>query len=500
MTLRDSTDSIIITGDDYYDVFARLMGTANLVRAYFTTKTILFLGFGLADDDFKRLYYEVVCRIGVHQRRAYAVQLDPDEWTTKYWEKKNVQIIAADATMFLEALADALGMVAEATEPTPPTAPPIPPPPTPYVEHLQRETQDQTTGLRQLRVAPQPKGHQMIIVGFSNEILAQYRIYSLCCHKLLDSCEELSEVCDIDTLVGEFDTELRNSYCGDKYGLAVETVDHSLQKLINRYDSNTDARERLIAIRWAILGSARDWDFCPALIEFMDIGKGLAQDFYRGGGRAPNIELIDSKAPALVFSNRCLSEDRPSCIFAEVWPSEPQPITTLPDGIHLPFSENFRFCYYLSYPVLFFHEYVSHVYVPGIESQKFREGWLMYAIELFMKTRWTELCEKYPLTCAQINVLKKVWEPRFTRMARKGYYLAENVNIWIGNDKFLQFTWDLASYPCRFAGHFDFHSDFLDQIKPYTSRDRGHLLRSAAEISTSALQLYYNLKATSDKF
>jgi hypothetical protein len=159
-----------------------------------------------------------------------------------------------------------------------------------------------------------------------------------------------------------------------------------------------------------------------------------------------------------------------------------------------------KFCYYLSYPVLFFHVYVSHVYVPGIKSQKFSEGWLMYAIELFMKTRWTELCEKYPLTCAQINVLKKVWEPRFTRMTSRGYHLAENVNIWIGNDKFLQFTWDLASYPYRFAGHLDFHIKFLDLIKQFTSRDRGHLLRSAAEISTSALQLYENLKAKSDKF
>jgi cytochrome c551/c552 len=234
-------------------------------------------------------------------------------------------------------LADLDAMVAKAIRLTPPTAPPISLPPTLYDEHPQRETQDQATGPR--AVAPQPKGHQMI-VGFSNEILAQYKVYSLCCHKLLDSCEELSEVCDIDILVGEFDAELRNSYCVDKYGLAVETVGESLQKLINQYDSNTDAREKLIAIRRAILDGALDWDFPPTLIEFMEIGKGLAQDFYCGGGRAPNIELIDSEAPALVFSNPCLSEDRPSCIFTEAWPSEPQPITFLSDQIYLPFSED----------------------------------------------------------------------------------------------------------------------------------------------------------------
>jgi len=119
----EQKDSIIITGDDYYDVFARLPETATLVRTYFATKTVLFLGFGLADEDFKRLYHGVVRRIGVHKRRAYAVQLNPDELTVKYWKQKNVQIVAADATVFLEALADASGEdivpIAPPSEPTP---------------------------------------------------------------------------------------------------------------------------------------------------------------------------------------------------------------------------------------------------------------------------------------------------------------------------------------------------------------------------------------------
>jgi hypothetical protein len=100
----EQKDSLVITGDDYYDVFARLPETANLVHSYFATKTLLFLGFGLADEDFKRLYHEVVRHLGKHTRRAYAVQLDPAPLTVKYWQQKNVQIIAADATAFLETL------------------------------------------------------------------------------------------------------------------------------------------------------------------------------------------------------------------------------------------------------------------------------------------------------------------------------------------------------------------------------------------------------------
>ena len=100
----EQKDSLIITGDDYYDVFARLPETANLVRTFFATRTVLFLGFGLADEDFNRLYHEVIRYLGQHKSRAYAVQLDPTPFTIGYWEKKNVQIIPADVTSFLSEL------------------------------------------------------------------------------------------------------------------------------------------------------------------------------------------------------------------------------------------------------------------------------------------------------------------------------------------------------------------------------------------------------------
>jgi len=279
---------------------------------------------------------------------------------------------------------------------------------------------------------------------------AEYRIYSLCCHKLLDSYEELSRVCDIDTFVDRFDAELRGSYCGANYELAVETIDLSFQKLINRYNSNTDAREKLRTILQAIHNDAGNWDVRPSLIKFRDIGKGLAQDFYREGGRVLNIELMNIRAPALVLSNRCLSE-------VPFNSSKPRPISTLPDGINLPFTRRLGFRHYLSYPFLFFHEYASHEYVPKIDCRKFDDGWLMYAIELFMQTRWTKLCKKYPLICAQRNVLWKIWQGHFTRLARKGYEIARDVDAWLGdNDRFLQITWDLASYPSDFEEHLSF--------------------------------------------
>ena len=119
----------------------------------------------------------------------------------------------------------------------------------------------------------------------------------------------------------------------------------------------------------------------------------------------------------------------------------------------------------------------------------------MYAMELFMKTRWPQLCSGYPLICPQINVLHDFWKPRFIRLANKGYVLAENVKMWIGDEHFFRFTWDLASYPSDIADHFSFHDDFLDSVTASVQREKGQLLRSAAQSSADALELYERLKA-----
>ena len=104
----DQADTVIITDDDYYDVFAHLPQVANLVQSFFAANTILFLGYSLADADFKRLYFEVVHHLGKHKRRAYAIQLNPTPLEVKYWNRKDVQVIAADGTIFLECLVSEL--------------------------------------------------------------------------------------------------------------------------------------------------------------------------------------------------------------------------------------------------------------------------------------------------------------------------------------------------------------------------------------------------------
>jgi len=323
--------------------------------------------------------------------------------------------------------------------------------------------------------------HIALDVRFASETLAQFKVYTLCCHSILRHYEELSSACSIDTLITEFDEELQNSYCGEEYELAVESVDYSLKKLINGYQSNWDVCAILEAVRKAILRDKDDWKFGVPLIEFRDVGQELAQDFYFEGERTLNKELIETRSPPIVFSNYWLSEGT-------------RPMSSYCDGIYLPFTSDFIFIYYLSYPFMFFHEYASHVYTPDIADRRFTDGWMMYAIQLFLHNRWAIVSKKYPLISAQRNVSWRFWLPKYGRLAAIGYEIACDVDAWINDtDRFLEYTWDLASYPGDLAGHKYFHDDFLELIKEFTQSNTGHLLCSEAKRSADALELYENL-------
>ncbi len=102
----DQPDSLIITEDDLDAFISRLPTVSDVVRAFFATKTLIFLGYDLADPQFKRFFRQVTRNLSAFRRKAYAVipaALDPVE--ERYWESQNVETIVQPALTFLESLA-----------------------------------------------------------------------------------------------------------------------------------------------------------------------------------------------------------------------------------------------------------------------------------------------------------------------------------------------------------------------------------------------------------
>jgi hypothetical protein len=91
--LGDS-DSIVVTRNDYWAIFAKRPLLRTRLNAMLLDKTFLFVGYGLGDPDFNQLRTEMHSRLGEHQRWAYMIITDPiDELTRKDLENSRIHVI-----------------------------------------------------------------------------------------------------------------------------------------------------------------------------------------------------------------------------------------------------------------------------------------------------------------------------------------------------------------------------------------------------------------------
>ncbi len=105
----DQPDSLIITEDDLDDFIRRLPTISDVVRAFFATKTLIFLGYDLNSPLFKRFYNQVTHNLSAFRRQAYAVVPEPlDPIEDKYWAAQNVETLEENPLQFLEDLAAAV--------------------------------------------------------------------------------------------------------------------------------------------------------------------------------------------------------------------------------------------------------------------------------------------------------------------------------------------------------------------------------------------------------
>lgn len=81
-------DTLVLTEDDAADLFARLPVITKILQGHFASKTLLFLGYRLADPHFLALYRQVTGPIARYHRLAYAVQPRPDSLLVDRWRGK----------------------------------------------------------------------------------------------------------------------------------------------------------------------------------------------------------------------------------------------------------------------------------------------------------------------------------------------------------------------------------------------------------------------------
>ena len=131
----ERAESLVLTEDDYEAFFDDQASISVALQGYLARKTILFVGYDLADPHFKRLYRKVTVPLDGFARRAYAFGEALPQKVCRWCERHGIEVVETDATAFLEALSEQLAARARpapAAPPRPVEEPAAPLPERPY--------------------------------------------------------------------------------------------------------------------------------------------------------------------------------------------------------------------------------------------------------------------------------------------------------------------------------------------------------------------------------
>jgi hypothetical protein len=90
---REQPDTIIITKQDYDTFSNRFPRVRDKLASLLIEKTFLFVGYGINDPDFNQIHAGITFDLRKHQRMAYAVLFDCDEFTLSDLHSRNIHVL-----------------------------------------------------------------------------------------------------------------------------------------------------------------------------------------------------------------------------------------------------------------------------------------------------------------------------------------------------------------------------------------------------------------------
>jgi hypothetical protein len=109
---RRTDDTFVITEEDYVSFLGRMSSGNSVIPAdlvnLMQSRTLLFLGYGLRDWNF-RVLLDRLTRMRLQAIRSYAIAYDIDDVDRQLWDKRNVKVFSADLNKFVPLLDRAWG-------------------------------------------------------------------------------------------------------------------------------------------------------------------------------------------------------------------------------------------------------------------------------------------------------------------------------------------------------------------------------------------------------
>ncbi|UZN08168.1 SIR2 family protein [Leptospira santarosai] len=91
-TISDE-DTWVFSEEEYHSRIQPLF--IDKLRAIFSEKTVIFIGYSLNDPDLDAILYHVKYRIGHYQRNSFLILKESVTETREYWRKRKIEIISA---------------------------------------------------------------------------------------------------------------------------------------------------------------------------------------------------------------------------------------------------------------------------------------------------------------------------------------------------------------------------------------------------------------------
>jgi len=345
-------------------------------------------------------------------------------------------------------------------------------------------------------------------MGLSEEVVIKYNAFTLCYSKLLAHWDELRSALWRDkrglqeSIVSQFDQALQKGV----YASKPKDLGKALAILMPRLTSEMKRIETMEPKAAAIIGDimadieqdASDWHHRSDVEAYKQWGETSSKLFYEGtpwpktqSRLAIEANLVFQYAGFLATEvpgrNTYGYKVAPMAYYAQYPKAESgEPEENV---MVVRFAFEHTFSTYLAYPFFFLHEHASHVHGADSDSDNFDDGWMMYAIYIFLSSlppahrlknaQWQATCEHCPANLS-------------TDLLRSCYLLAQDLHQWLlGDPLFREITWELAGYSLTKDNRY-LHADLMRRLRYYSHKHPSELKRILA-VYTSVDELLAHL-------
>ena len=333
----------------------------------------------------------------------------------------------------------------------------------------------------------------------------KFGIYTLACREMRERmsafrfADETDSRIDLQSCLKMFDDVLRDFF----YSAHVDSINKAFELFIGYLEARADlfhpSNANVTAIFKEIAQSIRkkypSWKPDLDIQSYHIQGRDLAREFYAA---SPYTETQDRLK---IVCNLKFEYRR-----KDIYPAVPMvSVSDTGSSKNAQSSSNtiiVRFSFeqgidlYLLYPLLFLHEYISHIYGTDYRNTILAEGWLLYAAKAFLQRKFIYEGVDYFYNHMYPNLFYNSMPSDLDSIARVGFELAEMIDAWLSNPRwFTQTTYELAAFIPKAGQEKYWPTKFLYALRHAFYNDRKKLadnIRSCTNLSDLMVALEEN--------